>query len=184
MFSRNFFVVYLWQVSSCSVSYLTLKSASAQKQPTNSTQLSNALLNNIAVRTRDGNACSVLCTMQDFHCFDPRLVFLSCATTVLPFSSSFPTLYLGSPKEATIHICRKSPKSFKKYLGVSFRALIEGFTCYEKTKQISTLKASFFHQHAAWKSINFWTTNQRAEISNLDCFLRTDTMTFKLEVFL
>ena len=87
VFSRNFFVVYfLWQVSSCSVSYLTLKSASAQKQPTDSTQLSNALLNNIAVRTRDGNACSVLCTMQDFHCFDPILkasIFVLCYT-ILP----------------------------------------------------------------------------------------------------
>ena len=111
----EFFVVYLWQVSSCSVSYLTLKSASAQKQPTNSTQLSNALLNNIAVRTRDGNACSVLCTMQDFHitldfhCFDPILkasIVVLCYTCFAIFLQTFLniTLYLGSPEEATMFV--------------------------------------------------------------------------------
>ena len=137
MFSRNFFVVYLWQVSSCSLSYSTLKSASAQKQPTDSTQLSNALLNNIAVRTRDGNACSVLCTMQDFHCFYPILkvsMFVLCYPRFAFFfnlSHALRHTYsLFRKPRGSHHICRKSPK----YLGVSCRALIEGFTCYEKTQ--------------------------------------------------
>ena len=105
---RGIFLLFIFCDKSLPVQSVTwlsrLKSASAQKQPTDSTQLSNALLNNIAVRTRDGNACSVLCTMQDFHYFDPiskdsifvvcytRLAFFFKLTPVLPFSSSFPTL--------------------------------------------------------------------------------------------
>ena len=135
---RGIFLLFIFCDKSLPVQSVTWLSSQPQHRSSRLTQLNCRTLSWTTLQYGLGTGmralCCARCKIFIVLIRSWRLVHLFCF---------FLQAYLGNPE-----VWRKFPIFLKKVFWGLLQSSNWGFTCYENSKEISTLKASFSHQHA------------------------------------